>query len=279
MYLDNERRPTLTPQLAFRVAVIGGVALMAFAVIFFRLWYLQVLSGDRVPGRGQGQPRPRDQGAGAARRDRRPQRPRARGQPHRPGARDQPGQAARATPASGARSTSGSASCCGMKPGRIERRAERELKARAVLGRDRQAGRRRPRWRAYVLERQDHFPGVDGRAPVRAQVPARRDRRPPVRHRRRGHRGAARRTSATTASSSATASARPASSTQYDRFLRGRNGAAPGAGRRARQHLQASSRRSSPEQGRQLRLSLDLDVQRGGPAGARGRHAARAPSR
>lgn len=47
MYLDNERRPTLTPQLAFRVAVIGGIALMAFGVIFFRLWYLQVLSGDR----------------------------------------------------------------------------------------------------------------------------------------------------------------------------------------------------------------------------------------
>ena len=46
MYLDNDRRPTLTPQLAFRVAVIGGVALVMFAIIFFRLWYLQVLSGD-----------------------------------------------------------------------------------------------------------------------------------------------------------------------------------------------------------------------------------------
>ena len=47
MYLDNERRPTLTPQLALRVAVIGGVALVMFAVIFFRLWYLQMLSGDK----------------------------------------------------------------------------------------------------------------------------------------------------------------------------------------------------------------------------------------
>src|SRR3954447_15974161 len=47
MYLDNDRRPALTPQLALRVAVIGGIALMAFAVIFFRLWYLQVLSGDK----------------------------------------------------------------------------------------------------------------------------------------------------------------------------------------------------------------------------------------
>src|ERR671916_2328927 len=47
MYLDNDRRPTLTPQLAFRVAIIGGIALVAFAVVFFRLWYLQVLSGDK----------------------------------------------------------------------------------------------------------------------------------------------------------------------------------------------------------------------------------------
>src|SRR5918999_5531791 len=53
MYLDNERRPTLTPQLAFRVAIIGGIALVAFAVIFFRLWYLQVLSGDKYVAEAQ----------------------------------------------------------------------------------------------------------------------------------------------------------------------------------------------------------------------------------
>src|ERR687895_1353027 len=47
MYLDNERRPTLTPQLAMRVAIVGGIALVAFAVIFFRLWFLQVLSSDK----------------------------------------------------------------------------------------------------------------------------------------------------------------------------------------------------------------------------------------
>ena len=77
MYLDNERRPTLTPQLAFRVAVIGGVALVMFALIFFRLWYLQVLSGDKYVAAGAGEPRARDQGAGAARRDRGPPRPAA----------------------------------------------------------------------------------------------------------------------------------------------------------------------------------------------------------
>ena len=46
MYLDRESRPPITPQLAVRVAIIGGVALVMFAIVFFRLWYLQVLSGD-----------------------------------------------------------------------------------------------------------------------------------------------------------------------------------------------------------------------------------------
>ncbi|MCI0633938.1 MAG: penicillin-binding protein 2 [Actinobacteria bacterium] len=36
----------LTPQLALRVAILGAVALAAFTVLFFRLWSLQVLSGD-----------------------------------------------------------------------------------------------------------------------------------------------------------------------------------------------------------------------------------------
>jgi len=43
----NDRRAPITPQLALRVAIFGGVALALFAIVFFRLWYLQVLSGDR----------------------------------------------------------------------------------------------------------------------------------------------------------------------------------------------------------------------------------------
>ncbi len=55
MYLDNDRRrPSLTPQLAVRVAIIGGIALAAFAVVFFRLWYLQVLSGDKYETEANG---------------------------------------------------------------------------------------------------------------------------------------------------------------------------------------------------------------------------------
>jgi penicillin-binding protein 2 len=45
--LPQDRRPPLTPQLALRVAIIGTLALAMFAVIFFRLWFLQVLSGDK----------------------------------------------------------------------------------------------------------------------------------------------------------------------------------------------------------------------------------------
>ena len=44
---SNDRRAPITPQLALRVAILGGVALALFAIIFFRLWYLQVLSGDK----------------------------------------------------------------------------------------------------------------------------------------------------------------------------------------------------------------------------------------
>lgn len=40
-------RPPLSPQLAIRVAVLGGLALVLFGVVLFRLWYLEVLSGDQ----------------------------------------------------------------------------------------------------------------------------------------------------------------------------------------------------------------------------------------
>ncbi|HWF53330.1 MAG TPA: penicillin-binding transpeptidase domain-containing protein [Solirubrobacteraceae bacterium] len=41
---SDDRRPAMTPQLAVRVAVVGTIALAMFAIIFFRLWFLQVLS-------------------------------------------------------------------------------------------------------------------------------------------------------------------------------------------------------------------------------------------
>jgi penicillin-binding protein 2 len=43
----RDPRVPVSPQLALRVAIIGGVAMAIFGVIFFRLWYLQVLSGEQ----------------------------------------------------------------------------------------------------------------------------------------------------------------------------------------------------------------------------------------
>ncbi len=43
----SERRAPIPPQLAMRVAVVGVVGFALFTIIFFRLWYLQVLSGEQ----------------------------------------------------------------------------------------------------------------------------------------------------------------------------------------------------------------------------------------
>ena len=47
MYQPDRNRSPSTSQFAVRVAVLGGIALAMFSIIFLRLWYLQVLSGDR----------------------------------------------------------------------------------------------------------------------------------------------------------------------------------------------------------------------------------------
>ena len=46
-FVPQDQRPPFTPALALRVAMIGSFALAMFAIIFFRLWFLQVLSGDK----------------------------------------------------------------------------------------------------------------------------------------------------------------------------------------------------------------------------------------
>ncbi|HYQ78076.1 MAG TPA: penicillin-binding protein 2 [Solirubrobacterales bacterium] len=46
MDLSNDPRPRRS-RLSLRVAVMGGIAVALFAVLFFRLWNLQVLSGDK----------------------------------------------------------------------------------------------------------------------------------------------------------------------------------------------------------------------------------------
>jgi penicillin-binding protein 2 len=43
----RDRTAPVSPQMALRVAALGVGALVMFAIIFFRLWYLEVLSGDK----------------------------------------------------------------------------------------------------------------------------------------------------------------------------------------------------------------------------------------
>jgi len=43
----RDPRIPVSPQLALRVAIVSGLAMVMFGVIFFRLWYLQVLSSEQ----------------------------------------------------------------------------------------------------------------------------------------------------------------------------------------------------------------------------------------
>jgi penicillin-binding protein 2 len=47
MYLrSDERGPAVTSRLALRLAIFGGVAVVLFAILFLRLWLLQVVDGE-----------------------------------------------------------------------------------------------------------------------------------------------------------------------------------------------------------------------------------------
>jgi len=46
MFRHDENAAPTHAQFAMRVAILGGIAIVAFAAILFRLWFLEVLSGD-----------------------------------------------------------------------------------------------------------------------------------------------------------------------------------------------------------------------------------------
>jgi penicillin-binding protein 2 len=47
MYLSSDDRgPQMNGNMALRVAIFGGVALALFGILFFRLWFLQILNGE-----------------------------------------------------------------------------------------------------------------------------------------------------------------------------------------------------------------------------------------
>jgi penicillin-binding protein 2 len=44
---SDERGPAMSNRLALRIAIFGGFALALFGVLFFRLWFLQILNGEK----------------------------------------------------------------------------------------------------------------------------------------------------------------------------------------------------------------------------------------
>src|SRR3954447_7391831 len=272
MYLDSDRRPTLTPKLALRIAVIGGIALVAFAVIFFRLWYLQVLSGDKylAEARNNQQRRILVQAPRGEVVDR----------DGRVLIENRTGLAVKVTPDKLPRDPLKRKALyrrlgrvLHVRPRRIERGIAKELKAlpfsSATVKQDVSG-----QVVAYILERQENFPGVTVERVFLRQYPhhtigahlfgtvgeVTKEQLDNERYRgvnlgdRVGQSGI---------------------EYQYDRFLRGRDGASK-VQVDALGTLKRELSIKQPRQGQQLRLSIDLDLQKTGQealAGGTGRGA------
>src|SRR3954453_2229302 len=272
MYLDSDRRPTLTPKLALRIAILGGIALVAFGVVFFRLWYLQVLSGESYKAEAQNNQQreikveaPRgevvdrdgrvlvDNRTGLAVKvtpDKLPKDPHRRNEVYR-----RLGRLGR------------------MSPRKIEKEVAKELKALPFSAATVKQDVSGPVV-AYILERQEDFPGVTVERIFLRQYPHRaigahlfgtvgevtKEQLGDERYRgvnlgdRVGQSGI---------------------EYQYDRFLRGRDGASK-VQVDALGTLKRELAVKQPRQGQQLRLSIDLDLQKTGQealAGGTGRGA------
>ena len=260
MYLDNERRPTLTPQLAVRVAIIGGIALVAFAVVFFRLWYLQVLSGDKY----------RAEANNNRIREIKVQAPRGEivDREGRPLVDNRVGLAVKVTPNRLPKEVGERRQvyrrlgrALDLRPRRVAREINTQLRAQpfstATVKTDVSLA-----IVSYLLEHQEALPGVTVERVFLRQYPHEelgahlfgyvgevtaeqlKDER---------YRGVA----------MGDRVGQTGIEYQYDRFLRGRNGATR-VQVDALGNLNLELDRRDPVQGRQLRLSIDLDVQRAG---------------
>jgi penicillin-binding protein 2 len=258
VYLDNERRPTLTPQLAFRVAVIGGVALVMFAIVFFRLWYLQVLSGDSYIAAAK-QNRVREIKIAAPRGE-------IVDRHGVPLVENRNSLSIKVTPDKLPKSATDReevyhrlGKLLGLRPRRLERRVEAELKqlpySKPTVKQD--VNRNVV---AFILERQEEFPGVEPEREslrlyphglIGAHLFGQVGEVSPAELKDRRFNGV----------SIGDRVGKAGIEKEYDRFLRGRNGAAR-VEVDALGNLTNTLRREEPAQGSQLRLSLDLNVQR-----------------
>ncbi len=266
---DDSRRSSLTPQLAVRVAMIGGVALVAFGLIFFRLWYLQVLSGDRY----------RAEANDNRLREIKVQAPRGEivDRNGKVLVNNRTGLAVRVTPTKLPQDKAGRMALYGrlarvlsLSPARIEKSVNSQLKALpyspATVKQD------VPQSIVfYLFENQDKFPGVTVEQVFLREYPHRKlgaqlfgtvgevTESQLKQERNRGVSQGAR-------------IGQSGIEYQYDRFLRGNDGASR-VQVDALGNLRGQLRNVRPQQGRQLRLSVDLGVQKAGQqalGGARG---------
>jgi penicillin-binding protein 2 len=268
VYLAPGERPSLTPQLAVRVAILGGIALLAFALVFFRLWYLQVLSGDTYRAEANDN------------RVRAIEVRAPRGEiVDRDGRVLVENRVALAVKVSPDRLPEDKAArralyerlgdVLGMRPRGIERRVEKQLRelpyAMATVKQDVDRN-----VVAYLLENRSSFPGVEPERVFVRQYP-----QGEIGAHLFGHTGEIDaddiERGAYPGVEAGNLVGRGGIEQQYDRFLRGRNGA-------TRVQVDAlGTIRGEPlearpsEQGRQLRLSVDLDVQQAGQAALAGR--------
>ncbi len=260
MYLDNDRRPTLTPQLAFRVAILGGVALVAFAVIFFRLWYLQVLSGDKYVAEAQNNQLRKITVQG----------PRGEivDREGRVLVRNRVGLAVKITPDAFPEDRDERAELyrrlarvLDMRPRRIERRVEEQFKelpySKATVKQDVE----RPIV-MYIAERKENFRGVDVEPVFLREYP-----HGEIGAHLFGYVGEVTQEQLGdpqyTGVELGDRVGKAGIEAEYDRFLRGQNGATQ-VQIDALGNLKKQLSDIEPQQGKQLRLSLDLDVQRVG---------------
>ena len=150
----------VTPALALRVAILGGIALVLFAIIFFRLWYLQVLSGDKYLAEANDNrvrevkveaPRGQIVDRNGTRAGRQPHRARGAGDA-RP-ASERPGAPPSRDAAARERAVDAARPACGA------RSARRHGSCRSARSRSRPTSRSTPCF--YLQENQTRFPGVD----------------------------------------------------------------------------------------------------------------------
>jgi penicillin-binding protein 2 len=249
------------------VAILGGIALLAFAFVFFRLWYLQVLSGDTYRAEAN------DNRVRAIK----VRAPRGEivDRDGRVLVENRVALAVKVSPKQLPEAEQGRrevyhrlGEVLGMRPSGIRRRVEKQLRelpyATATVKQDVDQD-----VVAYLMEHRADFPGVEPERVFVRQYP-------------QGETGAhlfgytgevspAELEGGYSDVEAGDLVGKGGIEQQYDRFLRGRNGATrvqvDALGTVRGEPLAARP----PQQGRQLRLALDLDVQQAGQDALAGR--------